>query len=260
MNQQIADSNGLNTTKPEKCQVCLKSFKSARGVRIHQGKSGCKTALGHNRFVKSKPVVGDIREPHHSDFSYTNKPEEVASTSSIEDLSTCSESKKGGEITLTQEITSKLRELRKECEILIIDDKVEEDIQLSILAEEAKFTEFTSEDAKATDVTAESDDDLVELMNRIEEVENYDVPEISGNSLEREFEQGTNIEGTVHEILESDEETIGIEDIECIEEFTKIVEVSEQPRKQILQRMPSKKTQEACQEHPQRPEGLAPMD
>ena len=241
MNQQIAVSKGLNTTKTEKCQVCLKSFKSVRGVKIHQGKSGCKIALGHNRFDKSKPEVGDIREPHHSDFSYTNKPEEVASTSSIEDLSTCSESKKGGEITLTQEITSKLRELRKECEILIIDDKVEEDIQLSILAEEAKFTEFTSEDAKATDVTAESDDDLVELMNRIEEVENYDVPEISGNSLEREFEQGTNIEGTVHEILESDEETIGIEDIECIEEFTKIVEVSEQPRKQILQRMPSKK-------------------
>ena len=75
MNQQIAVSKGLNTTKTEKCQVCLKSFKSVRGVKIHQGKSGCKIALGHNRFDKSKPEVGDIREPHHSDFSYTNKPE-----------------------------------------------------------------------------------------------------------------------------------------------------------------------------------------
>ena len=228
MNQQIADSNGLNTTKPEKCQVCLKSFKSARGVRIHQGKSGCKTALGHNRFVKSKPVVGDIREPHHSDFSYTNKPEEVASTSSIEDLSTCSESKKGGEITLTQEITSKLRELRKESEILVIDDKVEEDIQLSVLAEEAHYN---SKEMKAADVAADSDDDLIEFMKRIDEVERYDVPDIPGNPLEREFEQGTDRESITIDILESDEDVIGIEDIECIEEFTKIMEVSEQPAK-----------------------------
>ena len=65
MKQQIAGSKGMNT-KPEECEVCKKSFKSARGVKIHQGKSGCKVALGQNRFVKSKPVAGDFQESHHT--------------------------------------------------------------------------------------------------------------------------------------------------------------------------------------------------
>ena len=71
MKQQIAGSKGMNT-KPEECEVCKKSFKSARGVKIHQGKSGCKVALGQNRFVKSKPVAGDFQESHHRDFSSKN--------------------------------------------------------------------------------------------------------------------------------------------------------------------------------------------
>ena len=134
--QQIAGSKGLNKTKPEECQVCKKRFKSERGVRIHQGKSGCKSVLGLNRIKMSKPVVGDIQESHHRDFSCTIKPELAANTSRNEDLDTYSESSGKTEITLTQDISNKLKELRG---VLVIDDQYESDIQHSILVEEAEY-------------------------------------------------------------------------------------------------------------------------
>ena len=142
MKQQIAGSNGQNKTKPEKCQVCLKSFKNERGVKIHQSKSGCKPTLKQNCIYKSKPVAGAIQEPNHSDFPHTSKPEQAASTSNMEGLnSTCSESKMEEGITLTQEITFKLREIRKDCGVLVIDDQTEKDIQRSILEEEDQYSD-----------------------------------------------------------------------------------------------------------------------
>ena len=220
--QQVAGSNGKTHNKQEKCNVCKRTFKGARGVRIHQGKSGCKSALGQNRIVKSKPVVGEIQESHHRDFSCASKPEKAANTSSTGGPDTHSEVKSSSttDITLSQEITCKLREIRKESEILIIDDDTEEGIQQSILEAEERFIE-----------SAEESDDFIEIIKEMDEGDHIDVPGIPEER--REVRKGE--ENLVYEILESDEEVIGIEDIERIEEFTKIVKVCESPK--VLQKV-----------------------
>ena len=189
--QQIAGSKGLNKTKPEECQVCKKRFKSERGVRIHQGKSGCKSVLGLNRIKMSKPVVGDIQESHHRDFSCASKPEKAANTSSTGGPDTHSEvkSRSTADITLSQEITCKLREIRKESEILIIDDDTEEGIQQSILEAEERFYE-----------SVEESDDFIEIIKEMDEGDHIDVPGIPEER--REVRKGE--ENLVYEILEEE--------------------------------------------------------
>ena len=204
MKQQIAGSKGMNT-KPEECEVCKKSFKSARGVKIHQGKSGCKVALGQNRFVKSKPVAGDFQESHHRDFSSKNlaSRQGAANTSSTKSLDTCSEEPvydRNTAPTLSQEITKRIRELRKEAEILVIDDDIEIDIQNSILVEEEEAQRTAG---RRREIENES-------QNEIIVIEDVNEKEIRESIMEPET-------------LESDEEVIGIEDIEIIEDFTRMI-------------------------------------
>ena len=264
MKQQIAGSNGQNKTKPEKCQVCLKSFKNERGVKIHQSKSGCKPTLKQNCIYKSKPVAGEIQEPNHSDFPHTSKPEQAASTSSIEGLnSTCSESKMEEGITLTQEITFKLREIRKDCGVLVIDDQTEKDIQRSILEEEDQYSDRRKYKRVSRELENEKVKDLIEISSEEEsdtldghteaqgstkqnidrnekdskkimkdnkEVEIACAPETTEkpitvyNIVESDEETKEN-SITLCDSLESDEEVIGIEDIERIEDFTRMVEL-----------------------------------
>ena len=188
--QQVAGSKGKNNRKPEECEVCGKIFKGARGVRIHQGKSGCKSARGQNRIVKSKPVVEDFRETHHSDFFCSNKPETAAMTSSTNGLNTCSEKatnsielemtlsqdityrlkeirkapEREPEMTLSQDIACKLKEIRKESDVLIIVDETEEDIQNSIREEEAAQHANRNMKRRRT----ECDDKVLIIENAIE--------------------------------------------------------------------------------------------
>ena len=134
VNQQIAGSTGLET-KPDECAVCKKRFKGARGVRIHQAKSGCKAALGQDRVKKSKPVAGEFQESNHSDFS-SNKvsPVRTSCAPSSYNLDTSSGNKScETQQTLSQEVLCKIKELRRETEVLVIDDDNEAEIQSSIL-------------------------------------------------------------------------------------------------------------------------------
>ena len=183
VNQQIAGSTGLKT-KPDECAVCKKRFKGARGVRIHQAKSGCKAALGQDRVKKSKPVAGEFQESNHSDFS-SNKvsPVRTSCAPSSYNLDTSSGNKScETQQTLSQEVLCKIKELRREAEVLVIDDDNEAEIQSSILD--------------------------TDRQNRVENEK-------------------------IEECLESDEEIIGIEDIEIIEDFTKMVDVErKQPREE----------------------------
>ena len=261
-------------------------------MRIHQGKSDCKSALGQNRVVESKPVVEDFRETHHSDFFCSNKPETAARTSSTNGLNTCSEKATNSielemtlsqdityrlkeirkapdrepEMTLSQDIACKLKEIRKESDVLIIVDETEEDIQNSIREEGA--AQHANRNVKKR--RAECDDKVLIIENAIEreiresilisDEESWmrdssedDTDEPDNKPVEILNDSATNTpemlenrceepriamvrpnmitENKVCEVLESDEDIIGIEDIERIEDFTKMVNIDERPRK-----------------------------
>jgi len=60
-----------NSEMEESCEVCGGSFKNRRGVKIHQGKTKCKSVL-ENR--NSKSIKGGSQDQHHSGATYTQVP------------------------------------------------------------------------------------------------------------------------------------------------------------------------------------------
>ena len=60
-----------NSEMEESCEVCGGSFKNRRGVKIHQGKTKCKSVL-ENR--NSKSIKGGSQDQHHSGTTYTQVP------------------------------------------------------------------------------------------------------------------------------------------------------------------------------------------
>ena len=66
----------------ESCEVCGRSFKKGRGLKIHQGKTKCKSVL-ENRKCKSKE--GGPQDSHHSgttNSTFLNRPTQFLSEAS----------------------------------------------------------------------------------------------------------------------------------------------------------------------------------
>ena len=70
----------------ESCEVCGRSFKKGRGLKIHQGKTKCKSVL-ENRKCKSKE--GGPQDSHHSgttNSTFLDRPTQFLSEVSKRDL------------------------------------------------------------------------------------------------------------------------------------------------------------------------------
>ena len=129
----VRTAKNKNETLMEKCEVCHGSFKK-RGLKIHQAKSkSCKKAL--NRMKYSKSAAGGLPEPHHSDSPRIPKPKDFASNFETPEMSKERDDKEITKETLSQVITRKLKEVRKETDVLVLDDEIEFNIRSSIVQE-----------------------------------------------------------------------------------------------------------------------------
>ena len=86
----------------------------------------------------SKSKAGGLQEPHHSDSACTPEPQEF--TSSFDEtpkMSKEEEGKKGimERETMSQVITRKLKEVRKNTDVLVVDGEIESRIRSSIVQE-----------------------------------------------------------------------------------------------------------------------------
>ena len=141
--------------------------------------------------------------------------------------------------------------IAREQMVLVIDSDRERQIRESILTseEESESTvlnwSLPSEYSSKLDNTSSgSDDDIIELTKGVADVSIYDVPDLPDEPILledegdiREAVQEAEHESIpferndteVYEILESDEEVVGIEDIERMEDFTRFIDLTDSP-------------------------------
>ena len=160
-----------NKTLMEKCEICKGIFKK-RGLKIHQAKSkSCKRAA--NRMQQSsKSKAGGFQEPHHSDSPCESRPKEFTPIFGEIPKTSKEEERKRGTMereTISQEITRKLREVRREMDILVVDDENECRIRSSIVQESLspEISKKLKEVRREMDVLVIDDDNESKIRNSI---------------------------------------------------------------------------------------------